>query len=88
MKADKDLYATPHERLAYVISEAGEAAEAATRLSAAAKDEKERVREEPGMEIYDVFWNPCDLAEISERRPRRRVRRGAFAEARSPRKRI
>lgn len=65
LKAAKDLYATPQERLAYTISEVGEVAEAALKLSAAAEDEKERAREELGMEIYDVFWNLCDLAEIS-----------------------
>ncbi len=65
LKAAKELYATPHERLAHVVSEVGEVAEAALRLSAAAEDEKERACEELGMEIYDVFWNLCDLAEIS-----------------------
>ena len=40
-------------------------AEAALRLSAAPEDEKGRAREDLGMEIYDVFWNLYDLAEIS-----------------------
>lgn len=61
------------QRLAYLMSEVGEVATEVLKLSRdgnrdvgeMSAAELRSVRENLGMEIYDVMWNLCDLAEMA-----------------------
>ena len=53
----------PTVRLAYLISEVGEVAREVIGIREAGEATAE-ARERLGMEIYDVVWNLCDLANI------------------------
>ena len=61
------------QRLAYLMSEVGEVATEVLKLSRDGnKDvgkmstvEIDTVRKNLGMEIYDVMWNLCDLADLA-----------------------
>lgn len=56
-------------RLMYLMSEVGEIAREAIRLSAVQSDpaspEFAAIQNALGQEIYDVVWNLCDLANIA-----------------------
>ena len=76
LKADKGFDITLEQRLAYLTSEVGEVAKEVLRLSRDGNadvgkpdaEEAARVRENLGMEIYDVLWNlldPADLAGVN-----------------------
>lgn len=54
---------TPQERLLYLTAEVGEVAQGVIRLqrSECASDDLKR---DLAMELYDVIWNVCDLANI------------------------
>ncbi len=56
---------TPEERAMWLVTEVGELVREVLRL-AKATDEAElaEVRHNLGMEMYDVVWNLCDLANI------------------------
>lgn len=52
-------------RLAFVMMEVGEVAQACVAFERAQDDAgHEQAATELGMEIYDVFWNLCDLANL------------------------
>ncbi len=61
------------QRLAYLMSEVGEVATEVLKLSRdgnrdfgkMSAAELKSVKENLGMEIYDVMWNLCDLAEMA-----------------------
>lgn len=61
------------QRLAYLMSEVGEVAKEVLKLSRDGNEdvgkmstaEIETVTEKLGMEIYDVMWNLCDLADLA-----------------------
>jgi NTP pyrophosphatase (non-canonical NTP hydrolase) len=53
----------PTLRLAYLVTEVGEVAREVIELNQGAQQSVE-ARERLGMEIYDVIWNLCDLANI------------------------
>ena len=58
---------SPEVRLVYLMTEVGEVSSEALRLSEArTEEERQQAREALGMEIYDVVWNLCDLANILE----------------------
>jgi NTP pyrophosphatase (non-canonical NTP hydrolase) len=73
LKADKGFDITLEQRLAYLTSEVGEVAREVLRLSRDGKadvgvmgaEEVASVRENLGMEIYDVLWNLLDLADLA-----------------------
>ena len=52
-------------RLAFLLSEMGEVAqEVLTLMAASGETEREQAKMALGLEIYDVFWNLCDLANL------------------------
>lgn len=54
---------TPEERAMWLVTEVGELVREVLRLPrAAAEAELAGVRRDLGMEMYDVAWNLCDLA--------------------------
>jgi NTP pyrophosphatase (non-canonical NTP hydrolase) len=53
----------PQTRLGYLMTEVGEVAREVVGLDGAVEPTPE-ARERLGMEIYDVVWNLCDLANI------------------------
>jgi NTP pyrophosphatase (non-canonical NTP hydrolase) len=53
----------PVLRLAYLVTEVGEVAREVIELDQGAQHSVE-ARERLGMEIYDVVWNLCDLANL------------------------
>lgn len=56
---------TLEQRAMFLVTEVGEVIEEVLKLSSAYKDvDKDEVKERLGMEIYDVIWNLCDLANI------------------------
>lgn len=56
---------TLEQRAMFLVTEVGEVIEEVLKLSSVYKDvDKDAVKEQLGMEIYDVFWNLCDLANI------------------------
>ena len=66
---------TLDRRVVFLVSEVGEVAKELLQLerlqhAAAAYDgrtsDQEAVKERLGMEIYDVIWNLCDLANLAE----------------------
>ncbi|MDP9475566.1 MAG: MazG-like family protein [Actinomycetota bacterium] len=73
LKADKGFDITLEQRLAYLTSEVGEVAREVLRLSRdgsadagkMAAEDVASVRENLGMEIYDVLWNLLDLADLA-----------------------
>jgi NTP pyrophosphatase (non-canonical NTP hydrolase) len=73
LKAAKGFDISLEQRLAYLTSEVGEVAKEVLRLSrdgnadvgALDAAEAEAVRENLGMEIYDVVWNLIDLADLA-----------------------
>ena len=73
LKAGKGFEITLEQRLAYLTSEVGEVAREVLRLSrdgngdvgTMAAEEVASVRENLGMEIYDVLWNLLDLADLA-----------------------
>lgn len=73
LKAEKGFDITLEQRLAYLTSEVGEVAKEVLKLSRDGNrdvgtmeaDEVRAVREDLGMEIYDVLWNLMDLAELA-----------------------
>ena len=52
----------PAERLAYLMTEVGEVAREVLDMRQDGSDAE--ARERLGMEIYDVVWNLCDLANL------------------------
>jgi NTP pyrophosphatase (non-canonical NTP hydrolase) len=73
LKEAKGFDITMEQRLAYLMSEVGEVAREVLKLSrygdgGAGKmsaAEVEDMVEDLGMEIYDVMWNLCDLADMA-----------------------
>ena len=73
LKADKGFDITLEQRLAYLTSEVGEVAREVLKISRdgnkdageMAAEEVASVRENLGMEIYDVLWNLLDLADLA-----------------------
>ena len=56
---------TPEERAMWLVTEAGELVREVLRLAEATGEaEIAGVRHKLGMEMYDVVWNLCDLANI------------------------
>jgi NTP pyrophosphatase (non-canonical NTP hydrolase) len=54
------------QRVVFLMSEVGEVAREVLKLSGACKEvEVEQAREKLGMEMYDVIWNICDLANLA-----------------------
>ena len=73
LKGAKGFDVGLEQRFGYLMSEVGEVATEVLKLSRDGnKDvgkmsaaEIETVRENLGMEIYDVMWNLCDLADMA-----------------------
>src|SRR3712207_6502419 len=73
LMADKGFDITLEQRLAYLTSEVGEVAREVLRLARDGRadvgtlgaEEAAAVRENLGMEIYDVLWNLLDLADLA-----------------------
>lgn len=56
---------TLEERVAYITSEVGEATNEVIKLRYTKdKKEVEKIKEALGMELYDIVWNVCDLANM------------------------
>ena len=72
-KAAKGFDVTLEQRLAYLTSEVGEVAAEVLKLSCSGNRNVgkmgpaglESVKEDLGMEIYDVVWNLCDLVDMA-----------------------
>jgi NTP pyrophosphatase (non-canonical NTP hydrolase) len=57
---------TLEQRLLFLVTEIGEVAEEVLRLSGAVNDvDREEARNRLGLELYDVLWNLCDLANLA-----------------------
>ena len=54
---------TVDQRMMFLMTEVGEVAREVLKLSGVGKDADE-VKERLGMELYDVVWNICDLANM------------------------
>ncbi|MGI9049599.1 MAG: hypothetical protein ACR2GU_09570 [Rubrobacteraceae bacterium] len=73
LKTEKGFDVDLEQRLAYLMSEVGEVAGEVLKLSRNGNRdvgemdpvEIEGVRENLGIEIYDVVWNLCDLADLA-----------------------
>jgi NTP pyrophosphatase (non-canonical NTP hydrolase) len=58
---------TPEQRVLYLMTEVGEVAEEVLKVLGLGKGgDAEKAKESLGMEIYDVVWNLCDLANMLE----------------------
>ena len=56
---------TAEQRMLFLITEVGEVAREVLRLSRAADQAKtDAIKADLGMEMYDVIWNICDLANM------------------------
>lgn len=55
---------TPEQRMLYLTTEIGELAKEVLKLQGSQGDNKEVLEENLGMEIYDIVWNLCDLANM------------------------
>ena len=56
---------TPEQRMLYLTTEIGELAREVLKLQGFKQgDNKEELKENLGMEMYDVVWNLCDLANM------------------------
>ncbi|MBK8901159.1 MAG: MazG-like family protein [Anaerolineaceae bacterium] len=56
---------TLEHRAMFLVTEVGEVIEEVLKLSSVYKDvDQDEAKERLGMEIYDVIWNLCDLANI------------------------
>ena len=56
---------TPEQRMLYLASELGEVAQEVLKLGGFRKGgDTEALKRNLGMEIYDVVWNLCDLANM------------------------
>jgi NTP pyrophosphatase (non-canonical NTP hydrolase) len=57
---------SPERRLLFLTSELGEIAREVLKLSAdLPPDDAEAVMERLGLELYDLIWNLCDLANLT-----------------------
>ena len=69
LREAKGFDITLEQRLAYLMSEVGEAASEVLKLSRDVgkmeETEREAVEEKLRMEIYDAVWNLLDLAEVA-----------------------
>jgi NTP pyrophosphatase (non-canonical NTP hydrolase) len=67
LKQAKGFEITFEQRLAFLTTEVGEVAREVLQISRGklGDAELENVRENLGMEIYDVIWNLLDLAELA-----------------------
>ena len=73
LKSAKNFDVTLEQRLAYLTSEVGEVANEVLKLSRDGNadvgtmeaGEVRTVKEDLGMEIYDVLWNLMDLADLA-----------------------
>lgn len=67
LKSKQNWYGhTLEHRAMFLVTEIGEVIEEVLKLSSTYKDvDKDEARERLGMEIYDVIWNLCDLANIA-----------------------
>lgn len=55
----------PEQRMLYLMTEVGETAIEVLKLQGFRNGgEKEELKQKLGMEIYDVVWNLCDLANM------------------------
>jgi len=57
---------TPEQRMLYLTSEVGEVSLEVLKLEGFRQggEDQDQLKENLGMEIYDVVWNLCDLANM------------------------
>ena len=56
---------TPDQRMLFLLTEVGEVAREVLRLSRSADQaQTDAIKADLGMELYDVIWNICDLANM------------------------
>jgi NTP pyrophosphatase (non-canonical NTP hydrolase) len=56
---------TTEQRMLFLLTEVGEVAREVLRLSRAADQASaDAIKTDLGMEMYDVIWNVCDLANL------------------------